>query len=214
MELTERAQELLEQLWVVTEEKDQPSLELGEEDTVEAAVSELIEAGFVAPIDGHLALTPAGRPEAEGAIRRHRLAERLLVDLLATEDPWIEERACRFEHALFDGVDDAVCTLLGHPRYCPHGRSIPAGPCCREHRDTVHKLVAPLVELQAGQAGHIAYLQTRDSQRLQKLIAMGVLPGAPIQLLHRSPTFVFQAGYSQFAVDADIAADIYVRLTE
>jgi len=214
MELTERAQEILEQLWVVTEEKDQPSLELGEEDTAGAAVSELIEAGFVAPIDGHLALTPSGRPEAEGAIRRHRLAERLLVDLLATEEPWIEERACRFEHVLFDGVDDAICTLLGHPRFCPHGRPIPAGPCCREHRDTVRKLVAPLVELQAGQFGYIAYLQTRDSKRLQKLIAMGVLPGAPIQLLRRSPTFVFRAGYSQFAVDADIAADIYVRLTE
>jgi Fe2+ transport system protein FeoA len=47
---------------------------------------------------------------------------------------------------------------------------------------------------------------------LQKLMAMGVLPGVPITLLRQFPSFVFEAGYSQFAVDEAIATDIYIRL--
>jgi DtxR family Mn-dependent transcriptional regulator len=77
---------------------------------------------------------------------------------------------------------------------------------------SVERLIAPLIELQPNQRGHIAYIQLNDPKRLQKLMAMGVLPGVPITLLRRFPSFVFEAGYSQFAVDKEIAADIYVRL--
>jgi Fe2+ transport system protein FeoA len=52
-----------------------------------------------------------------------------------------------------------------------------------------------------------------NPRRLQKLMAMGVLPGVAITLLRRSPSFVFEAGYSQFAVDEEIPGDIYVRLS-
>jgi len=159
-----------------------------------------------------LTLTAAGRPEATQAIRRHRLAERLLADVLATEEVMIDEHACRFEHVLVDGVDESICTLLGHPRFCPHGKPIPQGECCRQMRASVGRLIAPLRELQPGQQGHIAYIQMNNPQHLQKLMAMGVLPGVSIRLLRRFPSFVFEAGYSQFAVDEEIAADIYVRL--
>ena len=66
--------------------------------------------------------------------------------------------------------------------------------------------------LQPGQGGHIAYIQMNNPGHLQKLMARGVLPGVPITLLRRFPSFVFEAGYSQFAVDEEIATDIYVRL--
>ena len=74
------------------------------------------------------------------------------------------------------------------------------------------RLVAPLTELSAGDRGTIAYLNISDPKHAQKLTAMGVLPGVPVTLLRRSPSFVFEAGYSQFAVDEHIAADIHVRL--
>ena len=48
--------------------------------------------------------------------------------------------------------------------------------------------------------------------RLQKLMAMGVLPGGEVQLIRRAPAYVFEIGYSQFAVDEEIAADIFIRL--
>jgi DtxR family Mn-dependent transcriptional regulator len=129
-----------------------------------------------------------------------------------TEGALLDEQACLLEHALFDGLDDSICTLLGHPTFCPHGKPIPAGECCLQMRESVVRLISPLSMLKPGQQGHIAYIQMNNPNRLQKLMAMNVLPGVPITLLRRSPSFVFEAGFSQFAVDEDIAADIYVRL--
>ena len=114
---------------------------------------------------------------------------------------------------LFDGVDDNICTLLGHPSFCPHGKPIPRGECCRQMRDSVPRLIAPLGELRPGQKGRIAYIQMNNPARLQKLMAMGVLPGVPVTLVRRSPSYVFEAGHSQFAVDEDIATSVYVRIT-
>ncbi|MGB8648184.1 MAG: FeoA family protein [Anaerolineae bacterium] len=81
-----------------------------------------------------------------------------------------------------------------------------------QHNLAVNRLIAPLRDLEPGQTGSIAYIQLNHSAHVNKLMAMGVLPGAPITLRQRFPSFVFDAGYSQFAVDDEIAADIYVRL--
>lgn len=74
---------------------------------------------------------------------------------------------------------------------------------------TVH--CQPLAELTPGDEGYIACVQSHDQRAFHKLMAMGILPGNPIRLLRRSPAYVFQVGYSQFAVDQDIAEKIYVR---
>ncbi|HLJ85310.1 MAG TPA: iron dependent repressor, metal binding and dimerization domain protein [Candidatus Angelobacter sp.] len=75
--------------------------------------------------------TEKGRKRAEDVIRRHRLAERLFVQTFRVQDEHeIERQACRFEHILSPEVTDSICTFLGHPRHCPHGSPIPAGPCC------------------------------------------------------------------------------------
>jgi putative ABC transport system ATP-binding protein len=76
-------------------------------------------------------LTPRGRERAGSIIRRHRLAERLFTDSLAMDsESEIEQQACKFEHILSPEATDKICTFLGHPRTCPHGALIPAGPCC------------------------------------------------------------------------------------
>jgi Fe2+ transport system protein FeoA len=72
--------------------------------------------------------------------------------------------------------------------------------------------VLPLSALQLGQGGQIGYIQTSRPQHIQKLVAMGVFPGADVTLLRRFPSYVFEVGYSQFAVDEGIAATIYVCL--
>ena len=210
MKLSENIQELLELLWITTEEGAKHGLTV--EDIPPEGADELVRLGLAEQNDEHLALTPAGQPEAARAVRRHRLAERLLADVLTTEEALLDDHACRLEHALFDGLDDSICTLMGHPRFCPHGKPIPRGECCRQMRASVSPLIAPLCEFEPGQRGRVAYIQMNSPRRLQKLMAMGVLPGVPITLLRCSPSFVFEAGYSQFAVDEEIAADIYVRL--
>jgi Fe2+ transport system protein FeoA len=69
-----------------------------------------------------------------------------------------------------------------------------------------------LSDLPEGASGYVAELETRDPERLQKLMAFGVLPGMPIRLIQRRPAYVFQVGQTQVAVDGAIAADIRVRL--
>ncbi len=211
MKLSESAQELLEELWIGIEEQKQAGITLN--GALPEGMGELSRLGLVERANDTLALTPTGRPEAAQAIRRHRLAERLVADVLTTEQAQIDPQACRLEHALVEGLDESICTLLGHPSFCPHGRQIPQGECCRQMRASVPRAIAPLSMLQQEQGGTIAYIQMSNSQHLQKLMAMGVLPGVPITLLRRFPSFVFEAGYSQFAVDEEIAADIYVRLS-
>lgn len=210
MDLTESAQELLELLWVASEEDATPGVHANS--TPAEIIAELEALGWVQRTGDQLNLTPNGRPAAAQAVRRHRLAERLLADVLTTEEALLDERACQLEHGLLDGVAESICTLLGHPRFCPHGKPIPEGNCCQQKREAVARLIAPLHELQPGQGGQIAYIQMNNPRRLQKLMAMGVLPGVAITLLRRSPSFVFEAGYSQFAVDEEIAGDVYVRL--
>ena len=210
MTLSESAQELMEQLWIDTQEEGQAGVTAG--DCPPETVDELLRQGLVEQGE-KLTLTPLGLPEAAQAVRRHRLAERLLTDVLSTPEDLMDEHACRFEHVLLDGVDESICTLLGHPRFCPHGKPIPPGPCCERMQQSAERLIAPICDLQPGQGGQIAYLRMDDPKRLHKLMAMGVLPGVPIRLLRRFPSYVFEAGYSQFAVDKEIAADIFVRRT-
>jgi DtxR family Mn-dependent transcriptional regulator len=212
IKLSEGAQELLEQLWIATQEEGQASLQA--EGDLSESVDELARQGLVEVDNGGVRLTALGLPEAAQAVRRHRLAERLLTDVLSTPEALMDEQACRFEHVLVDGVDEHICTLLGHPRFCPHGKPIPPGACCARMQASAERLIAPLCDLEPGQRGQIAYIRMDEPKRLQKLMAMGVLPGVPIGLLRRFPSFVFEAGYSQFAVDRDIAADIFVRLTQ
>jgi ferrous iron transport protein A len=66
--------------------------------------------------------------------------------------------------------------------------------------------------MSVGEAGEVAYLQAADSDQMSKLMAMGVLPSRVVLLEQRFPSFVFRSGRSEFAVDATIAAAIYVRL--
>jgi DtxR family transcriptional regulator, Mn-dependent transcriptional regulator len=218
MELTERAEEILETLWIKTEEEKQsrvPARDLQIEGApVSAEIEELRAAGCIVGDQEGFALTGAGRPLAENVVRRHRLAERLLADVL---DAWNETnhaKACKFEHLLDRGLDDSICILLGHPKVCPHGKPIPPGKCCREMKDSASKLVSPLSRLGAGQTGRVAYVHARKQGQLQKLTAMGILPGAPVSVVQTFPAYVFQAGQTEFAVDEEIADAIYVRLNE
>ena len=83
--------------------------------------------------EGYLTLTPdrrmvlsaSGRKYATDMVRRHRLAERLLVDVLKV--PWhqVHEEACRLEHAISDSLEAHLITLLDDPGTCPHGNPIP-----------------------------------------------------------------------------------------
>jgi DtxR family Mn-dependent transcriptional regulator len=210
MKLSERAQEILETLWIniVEEKKDGLPVGLAER---EDALLELLKGGHIQVSGGKVIFKEKGRKEGARVIRRHRLAERLLTDVLSIRKGLIHEMGCKFEHLLFEEVEENVCTLLGHPKVCPHGKAIPPGKCCEKAAREVVRVVCPLKDLEVKSQGKIAYLATNDPGRLNKLMAMGVLPGLSVTMVQTFPSYVFQIGQSQFAVDKELAEGVYVR---
>lgn len=215
MQISDDAEEILEELWTqIVEIKSKLSLMDLNLDRKDEKIKELLHLGLIEIKGEEVRLTKDGKDEARGTIRRHRLAERLLADILDTKEGYIEEMSCKMEHALYKGVDESICTILGHPRVCPHGAPIPKGRCCRKAAWKAQRVVYPLSELDVNQVGKIAYIHSQEPEKLQKLMAMGVMPGMTITLITRFPSFVFQLGQTQIAVDKEIAGDIYVRLVK
>ena len=106
-------------------------------------IATLTRIGLVTVRDGKEDFTPAGEERARNVIRRHRLSERLFMDVLSIRDEVeIESSACKFEHILSPDVTDRLCSLLGHPLACPHGSPIPQGECCAEKRVLDHAEIA------------------------------------------------------------------------
>lgn len=210
---SDRAEEALETIWIELFEGNRRTLPTSDASLLghEEAVSEIVGADLARLKDGELALTSEGLTLATQTVRRHRLAERLLSDVLQVGAETMDAAACGIEHSLREGVDEAVCTLLGHPQRCPHGKIIPPGECCRRAPSDAVGEVVPLSHLRSGQSGRIAYVQTGEAKKLQKLMAMGVLSGKGIRLIQGFPSFVFQVGHSQFAVDEAIARTVFVR---
>ncbi len=212
--LSERAEEILEALWIQLEEQGKKQLDLGASRD-EPAIEELIRLGLIRKDLDHIHLLEKGKMHAMACVRRHRLAERLLADVFDVKKKIIDEVSCKFEHLLHEGLEDNVCTLLGHPQVCPHSKSIPPGKCCREKINKKFlKFLAPLSDLEVKDKGKIAYLQAKDRSQMQKLINIGTMPGVSIVLLQKFPSYIFQIGQSQFAIDKELASSIYVRLTK
>ncbi len=212
MALTDRAEEILESLWVETveHEKDACDMSILKGDK---AFKEVADLGYLKVSDNFVSLSAKGKIEARNCVRRHRLAERLMVDILDAKKKTVHEKGCKFEHLLHEGLDESICTLLGHPMVCPHGCPIPEGRCCHEARKVAGKLIMPLAELDVGKKAVVSYLHTRNREALQKLLAMGVLPNTGVVLSQKFPSYVFQIGRSQFAIDKELASNIIVRVT-
>ncbi len=212
MNLSESSEEILENLWITSKEGGEPTCNFYsmENELKNKAINELKVLKFITTSNNEILLTKKGEKEANNIVRRHRLAERLLVDILDTELGLVEEAACKLEHAIRRGIDDNVCILLGHPRVCPHGKLIPKGRCCRKGANETSKVVVPLSQMKPDQEGRIAYIHSKGRNRLQKLMAMGITPGMNVRIIQRFPSHVFQIERSQIAVDEEIAKEIFV----
>ena len=213
MNISDNAHEILEQYWSKNKEGG-GSWELKAASDA-AVTAELTKGGYAALKSaggGTLELTAKGWEEARYCVRRHRLAERLMADVLDIKTGLLHEAGCKMEHVLMKEVEQNICTLLGHPTACPHGKPIPPGACCAAARELPRKLVLPLSECEPGETAKIAYVQSKDADAMNKLTVMGILPGLTVKLLRKSPSCLFQLGESQFAIDKKLGGRIFVRL--
>ena len=175
-----------------------------------AVLDRLVQAEQVEVSDGQVHFTEAGRLAASFIIRRHRLAERLVVDLLGLSVDDAERFACEFEHSVVPEVTDSICTLLGHPQECPHGKPIPSGDDCREKLTEVRQVLYALSDVPCGGRYRVAYVRSHDHDRLHHLLSVGITPGVEIRVHQLTPVLVVQVDQSEFALDKGVAADIHV----
>ncbi|MBM3789272.1 MAG: metal-dependent transcriptional regulator [Acidobacteria bacterium] len=215
MTISEEAAEVLEALWTLEEKGTARREDVMRESDVSishALLDRLSEEGVITTEkSGIVRLAPKGRKLAEQIIRRHRLAERLICDVLGAEVEESEAAACEFEHVLAEGITNSICTLLGHPRTCPHNRPIPRGDCCRQDLDEVRPIVVPCRQLGVGETARIAYFCTQEHARLLKLSSLGLTPGSRIRLLQKWPSFVLLIDETEIALEEEVARTIYVR---
>jgi DtxR family Mn-dependent transcriptional regulator len=172
---------------------------------------ELERMGLVRLDGSRVTLTGEGEERAALVVRRHRLAERLFSDLLALDPEQTEQQACEFEHVLSPEATDSVCTLLGHPPACPHGKAIPPGACCAAFTRVIKPLVTGLASLPLGAKGKIVFVAPRWADRMDRLAGLGVVPGTEVRLTQRSPSVVIEAGETTLALDPEVAAEIFVK---
>ena len=199
--------EILELIWTLREERRatrQLLVERSEEERPEDLLEELVAGGLVEASGDLLRLTRTGEDRAKEIIRRHRLAEVLLHNLFDVDSSQMESSACKFEHILTTPVADSVCSFLGHPPVCPHGRAIPRGDCCDRIRAEIQPLVTRLSDAALGTSVRIVFIAPKSRKRLEKLSSLGIVPGSRLRLLQRNPSYVLQIGETTVAVDRDI----------
>lgn len=214
MRLSKESEEVLQVLFSFEEEAACPTAAddiLARARVPLEALREAVGSGLAAEDGAGFALTDRGRAEAAVLARRHRLAERLLQDVLRVTDEATESTACEFEHFLEAEVVESICTLLGHPRVCPHGKPIPPGACCDGKRRKTGPVVERLSELSTGDAGTVAYVLTSSPGRLDRLASFGLVPGTALRVHQTWPSCVVALGETELAFDRETSRDIFVR---
>ncbi len=210
----DRIDELLELIWTLREEgvSDMDHLlETTQDIEARSILSRMIKDNLFEVEGNRMILKERGEEKAREIVRRHRLTERLLSEIFEMSEGEVEEEACKLEHILSPGVTESVCTFLGHPPTCIHGKPIPRGDCCARFRKEMRPLVIPLEELGLGEEGRIVFIAPKSHQRLDRLSTLGIVPGSILRMHQKNPSFVLQIGETTIALDREIVRNIYVK---
>jgi DtxR family Mn-dependent transcriptional regulator len=159
--------------------------------TVSQTVARMERDGLLAVGgDRHLELTALGRGKATRVMRKHRLAERLLLDVIGLEWEYVHDEACRWEHVMSDRVERKLLTMLADPRESPYGNPIPGleelgGPAVGDDFRSGGVLMLTDAVPRAGAADVLVRrlgepLQT-DLELMGELSRLGVRPGRQVR---------------------------------
>jgi len=118
-------------------------------------------------------LTSSGGRRAAQVVRRLRLAERLLTDVLKLDLSKVYDEACKMEHVIGGEVEDRLAEVLGHPATCPHGLPIPGETDARPPSRS-------LLDLQPGDAAQVASIPEEDAAMVAYVTGLGLVPGARV----------------------------------
>ncbi|MBM3674280.1 MAG: metal-dependent transcriptional regulator [Actinobacteria bacterium] len=178
---------------------------------VSETVNRLSAAGYTElRTDRSIRLTPKGRNLATTVVRRHRLAERLLADVIGLEWEKVHREAALWEHAISADVEVKLVELLGDPMTCPHGNPIPGSK----------RTAQPVPSTMLTEAAPGKVTVTRISEKLElddaslELVARArLIPGASATVLSRNPDGVrVKTGAGEHTVPTGVAEQMYVTV--
>ena len=176
------------------------------------AISEMIRRlradGYVEMRGRALVLTDSGRSVAESVVRKHRLAERLLTDIIGL--PWEKAHveAGRWEHVISDEVEERIVALLGFPTTCPHGNPIPGAG--GEPAPSV--ALSSMAQGERVRLARVTALVELDESMLSYLSSHGFLPGTEATVATRAPdgTLTLDLGSATIALGPSLASQLFV----
>jgi len=188
--------------------------------TVSQTVARMERDGLlVVSGDRHLELTPTGRAKATRVMRKHRLAERLLTDVIGLEWEYVHDEACRWEHVMSERVERRLVALLDHPHVSPYGNPIPGleelGETGAEaFLDGVESLVTVAgAEARAVVVRRLGEPLQVDVELLARLAEAGVTPGARVRVQRDGGVVVGRDG-GEVVLDLpdDVARHVFVQV--
>ena len=151
--------------------------------SVSGMLKKLAKDGYLEQVSrGEVKLTEKGLAVGVRVLRRHRLAERLLTDVLGM--PWdqVHDEACMLEHAISSNVEARLLTLLKDPTTCPHGQPIPPADLTNPVRTG-----EPLAQVPEGTRGRVESVTEEFPEILRYLDEIGLRPGVEITLVQKAP---------------------------
>lgn len=180
--------------------------------TVTNTVEWLEKEGLVThkPYKG-VKLTEKGRKIALQVIRRHRLSERLLTDILHIEWDKVHDAACKLEHGITDEIIKPLEKALGHPKTCPHGNPIPT-----KCGGIIEEESQPLTALNEREQGTIVKITEEKADLLRYLGTIGLVPGASLEVVGKAPfngPITIKVGRTNSALSREVASIIKVKRT-
>lgn len=157
---------------------------------------------------GGARLTEKGRKEALKVVRRHRLLERLLTDVLKL--PWdsVHEQACQLEHSILPATEAKIEEALGFVDTCPHGHPIPTAD-----GEVAAQAATPLAEVPSGRRARVVRIASEASDFLRYLASLGLFPGVEVLVETKAPfhgPVMIKVGDARYALGEDVAASILV----
>ncbi len=178
--------------------------------SVTQMVQKLAEKNYLRYVKGRgVRLTKKGRRLALDVLRRHRIAERLLVDLLGVSWEKAHEVACDWEHLLTPELCNKILNRLDDPETCPHGNPIP------NSNGIIEPIPAEsLADLGQDEEAIIDCISDENPELLRMMASMGMLPGEKVRIIQISPigdTFLVEVGTAQFALSRNLAKSIRIQ---
>ena len=185
--------------------------------TVSQTVARMERDGLVkVEGDRRLELTVEGRAQATRVMRKHRLAECLLVDVIGLEWEFVHEEACRWEHVISEAVERRLLEVLGHPVESPYGNPIPGlaelGECGEEieFRDGLVPLNTVVDTTTSVVVRRIGEPIQSDTALMSRLRRAGLRPNTPVRVTRQGARVVIGRGRDVAEIDDLIASHVFV----